>query len=122
MPAALDYQPLIQKLLEKSKQERVGWSLSGGGRYPTEFRCVLGEGEEQYVFTIRKSATGYELEMWDGQGIEILKVLAEDQIIWTDESQETTFTLLGEIFELARRKALQVEPKLSYASRLLESL
>jgi hypothetical protein len=123
MPSSVDYQPLIQRLLDKSKEGKVAWEWPGGyGGYPTEFICSQGENDKPYTFTINQHDAAYTLSMTDSDGVEVFRVTGEEQVLWESEDQKRMYELLSELFELARRKALKVEQKVSYASEMLESL
>jgi hypothetical protein len=113
MPSTLDYTPVIEKLLDKSRQGRLPWE-------PYEyqqFRCTV----DQYTFTIRQRDSGYTLRMHDSDLNEIFSLNAEDEVVFTGESAKV-YNDLSELYELARRKALKVDEKLAGVSALLDKV
>ncbi len=58
--------------------------------------------------------------MKDSGGDLIFQIDAHAQIVFDDPEKEAMFSLLRDLFELARRKALAVEQKLAEVSALLD--
>lgn len=110
----LDYQPLLGKLLMKTRDGRVAWTATGFARFASSI--------EEYTFEISKSEDTFSLEMKDANSNEIFKVSAAEQIIVRDAGQQNLFESLGDLYEMARRRALQVEGKIATASELLDRI
>jgi hypothetical protein len=110
MPSTLDYAPVIEKLLDKSRQGRLPWE---SGQY-RQFRCTL----DQYTFAVSQTDSGYTLSMLDSDQNEIFSLGVQDEVVFTGESARL-YQDVGELYELARRKALKVDEKLAGVSALL---
>jgi len=113
MPSTLDYAPVVDRLLGKSRQGRLPWET---GEYQ-EFRCTV----DQYTFAIRQRDSGYTLRMHDSDQNEIFSLNAQDEVVFTSESAKA-YNDLSELYELARRKALKVDEKLAGVSALLDKV
>jgi hypothetical protein len=110
----LQYEPIIDKLLEKTKAGRVPWEDYG----QNEFRCDV----DQYKFHVWKFDDGYGLRMEDERQRVLFSVRAEEEIIYLQPEKERAFQLLSDLFELARRKALNVPDKLAGVAQLLDKI
>ena len=110
----LQYQPIVEKLLEKTRLGRVPWEDKG----TNDFRCDL----DQYKFTVSKSQDGYSLRMEDERGRVLFFLRADEEILFGDETAEQTFQALSDMYELARRKALNIPDKLAGATLLLDQI
>ena len=126
MVEPLDYQKILRKLLEKTKENRVDWHDQGGAY----FRCEL---DKRYEFRVGKNDEGYVLRMSDidaGSGIGsrigpdpiLLEIDVEEEIYYSDPLEKEKFELLSDLYELARRKALNVPEKLSKLEELLDRI
>jgi hypothetical protein len=110
----LQYQPIIEKLFEKTASGRVPWEENGQDK----FRCDL----DQYKFFVWRSDDGYGLRTEDEFQRVLFLVRAEEEIIYRDPEKERLFQLLSDMFELARRKALNVPDKLAGVAQLLDRI
>lgn len=110
----LQYQPIIEKLLEKTKRGRVSWEDHGSN----EFRCDL----DQYRFFIRRSDDSYILRMEDEFQRILFSLRAQEEIIYLDQEKGHLFEVLSDLYELARRKALNVTDKLAGVTELLDKI
>jgi hypothetical protein len=110
----LEYKPIIQKLLEKTKAGRVPWEEHEWDR----FRCTL----DEYTFFVWKTDDGYALSMEDMHHKRVFLAKAEEEIIFTQRDKEEMFELLSDLYELARRKALNIPEKLAGVSELLDNI
>src|SRR5260370_20107437 len=110
----LQYEPIIDKLLEKTKAGRVPWEDYG----QNGFQCDL----DQYKFRVWKSDDGYGLSMGDERQRTLFSLRAEEEIIWANPAKEHLFQSLSDLFELARRKALNVPDKLAGVAQLLDRI
>ena len=115
MVEALDSQPILDKLIRRSREGRVSWEVENR----TSFFCSV---EGQYTFQIAKYEDTYKLEMRDASNYEILSLSQSDQILFQNENERRLFESLSDLYEIARRKALQVEGKLATASDLLDRI
>jgi hypothetical protein len=83
------------------------------------FYCDL----DQYEFRVWKNETGYSFRMTDISGNPILlEVNVEEEIYYADSKKREYFTLISDLYELARRKALELPDKLSKVEALLDSI
>ncbi len=117
----LEYNAIIEKLLEKTRAGRVPWEDYGGN----EFRCDLSEdlpGGEKYTFEVSKSDDRYALTMRDSRYRAIFSVVAQEEIVYTDPAKEEIFDSLSELYELARRKGLHIPEKLANVVGLLDRI
>ena len=110
----LQYQPIIEKLLDKTKLGRVPWEDDG----VTGFRCDL----DEFGFFVWKFEDGYGLRMVDERQRQLFSVKAEEEILYGDDNKERLFELLSDIYELARRIALNVPDKLAGAAHILDRI
>ena len=115
-----EYRPVIQKLLEKTRQGRVQWQGGLGA-----FSCTIGSESNNLVkFTLSSTATrdiNYDvrfLVMDDASGNELFRIESND--LSTSIEEEEISNMISELYELARRHALKIEQKLELASTLLD--
>jgi len=125
-----EYKPIIDKLIEKTRQRRVEWTESLEG-----FKCTLGtpapkvgliaqlgsSHDQSFSFTIGvigRYDSGRVFTMLDEAGKELFRVVSND--LPTSPEEEEVSNLLEELYELARRQALKVDEKLGDALTLLE--
>jgi hypothetical protein len=113
MPSTLDYAPVIEKLLDKSRQGRLSWDKG----YLKDFRCTI----DQYTFVVSAADSGYGLSMLDSDQNEIFSLNLQDEVIFSGENRRL-FDEVSELYELARRKALKVDEKLAGVSELLDKV
>jgi hypothetical protein len=112
MPSTLEYLPVIEKLLGKSRQGRLPWETA----HYRQFRCTL----DQYTFAVSQTDSGYSLNMLDSDQNEIFSINVQDEVLFMKPENETLYNELTELYELARRKALKVDEKLAGVSALLD--
>lgn len=118
--APVDYDPIIERLLEKSEEGRVPWEK---GRYDGWFVCILEVGPGRvYTFQIEKAEDTFTLRMKDADGNEIFSVSAQEEVVFGPWEKQLLFNRLRDIFELARRKGLSVDQKLSEVASLLDAI
>lgn len=117
-----EYLPIINKLLEKTKEGRVQWQGALG-----TFSCKLGTDDAPILkFTLSSAATrdinfdARFLVMEDIKGNELFRIESND--LPTTAAEETLSSAINELYELARRQALKVGEKLELASSLLDSV
>lgn len=116
MVEPLEIQSILEKLREKTKAGRVPWregELKGLG----QFSCEL----ENYRFVVWKSEDTYGVRMEDADGRTIFFVKVEEEIVFTEEREEI-FSIVSDLYELARRKALNVPEKLASVAELLDRI
>lgn len=116
MPAPIDSETIIAKLLEKTEAGRVEWRSPAMGR---GFQCFL---DETYKFEIIKSGDIYTITMKDGSWNEIFVESIQEQLIYERDEDRRKFDMLRDLYELARRDALDVEKKVADVSNLLDKI
>jgi hypothetical protein len=135
MQATVEYEPIVKKLLEKSEQGRLNWVKAippeGAGwmvfkepgarpiRPPALFTCTV---EDEYKFESRRTEDGFELTMKDSEGDEVFSIAAEQAVLYDDPKKEELFNMLRDLYELARKKALNVDKKIATATGLLDKI
>ena len=114
MPAPIDYVPIIRKLLEKSDAGKLAWKQT----YDSDtFTCSV-EGD----FTLEVREFRYDgdphivLVMRDSGNSEIFRISA------SRDNRGDLASLLFEVFESARRVALDVDTKLNQLSTILDRI
>jgi hypothetical protein len=115
MQATIEYEPVVKKLLEKSEQGRLNWEKSRYGG----FYCEI---EGRYTFRSNETDNGYQLTMKDSEQDVIFSVTGEQAVVYDDPKKEELFNMLRDIFELARKKALNVDEKIATATGLLDRI
>jgi hypothetical protein len=115
MQAIVEYEPIVKKLLEKSEQGRLNWEKHGWGG----FVCTI---EGAYRFRSLKTDGYYELTMTDSQGDEMFSITGEQAVVYDDPKKEELFITLRDLYELARKKALNVDEKIATAVGLLDKV
>ena len=114
MVEPLQYKPIIEKLFKKTQADRVPWEAQGD----SVFHCQL----EEYRFSIRATKSGFSLTMKDSRYNEIFSVTIEEEIYFSDAEKQETFQMLSDLYELARRRALNVPEKLVGVAELLDRI
>lgn len=114
MPAALDYEPIITKLIEKSEQGRLAWE-----KRDWPFVCTV---DDQYTFESARDGDTYHLTMKDKAGEVIFTVSAEEEVVFRNREKMELLKKLRDVYELARRKAFNVDEKLASVSTLLDRI
>jgi hypothetical protein len=116
MQATVEYEPIVKKLLEKSEQGRLNWEKSPLGG----FFCEI---EGEYTFESKRIEDGYELTMDDSGGDVIFSSISgEEAIVYDDPKKEELFNMLRDLYEFARKKALNVDEKIATATGLLDRI
>src|SRR5258708_1985272 len=114
----LEYRNVLQKLRDKTLEGRVAWGTVW--RYRNRFECEL---DGRYKFAVWKDDDKYGVTMSESDGEDSLfSVEAEEQIRYPSEGKKEAYELLAEIFELARRSALDVPGKLATVANLLDKI
>jgi len=107
-------EPIIVKLLEKTRKGRVDWSEWGGG-----YRCSL---DDAYYFVISRVEDSVLLSMNDSLGKQIFQEIAREEIYYGDPRDQERVEMFRDLFELARRKALNADEKIANALSSLEKI
>ncbi len=116
MAEPLDYETITEKLLDKTQKGRVPWKAT----YASDmFFCTL---EGEYTFQLDKTAHIFSLTMRDKQRTHVFTVEANPKDMSGEAKAQRRYELLSELFELARRKSLDIEKKLGTASTLLDKM
>ena len=74
------------------------------------------------VDIVRRLEDCYYLTMFDAEGNEIFTASAEEEVVYDDTEKSEFVQKLARLFELARRKALDVVKKLSTAEKILDRI
>jgi hypothetical protein len=124
MVEPIDSRPILQKLLEKTQAGRVRWNLDLARTYPPRvprnvFFCDLEDGTR---FEVGTDDDVYWTRMLDSDANEIFSVHVQDEIIFGDGQKKNLFDLIRNLYDLARRKALDVDRKLAGAAAVLDKL
>jgi hypothetical protein len=114
MVEPLNTKPIVGKLLEKTRDGRVGWEARGGG-----YMCSL---DEEYFFLISRIEDSILLSMNDKMGNEIFQEVGREEIYYANPADQERFELLRDLFELARRKAVNADEKIADAFSSLEKI
>src|SRR6266478_8367416 len=112
MVEPLKTEPIITKLLEKTRQRRVEWSEWGGG-----YRCSL---DDTYYFVVSQVEDSFLFSMHDNLGKQIFQEIAREEIYYGDPRDQERVEKFRDLFELARRKALNADEKIANALSSLE--
>ncbi len=114
MVEPLNTKPIITKLLEKTRNGRVDWEKRGGG-----YMCSL---DNEYFFVISQVEDSILLSMNDKMGNEIFQEVAREEIYYADPRDQERVELFHDLFELARRKAVNANEKIAGAFSSLEKI
>lgn len=117
MPAPIDSEKIIAKLLEKTEAGRIAWEGFGSGG--KSFRCSL---EDKYKFEITRNDDIYTIAMKDEYWNEIFVESIQEELIYPRAGDKAKFEMLQDLYEFARRSALDVEKKVADVSHLLDSV
>ncbi|SRR6266404_2349145 len=121
MAAITEYLPVISKLLEKTKDRKIEWK----GTYDsTTFICAL-EGEYSFEIEKAKSSGGNwyrKLTMKDREQGEVFVARAISPTSNSSAENDALFQTLDELYEQARRVALDVDKKVSDVSNILDKI
>jgi len=116
MSDVTEYSTVIQKLLERTRDGKVPWEVFSYG-----FRAMV----KSYEFRISKSEDRGDitvsLGMLDDQGHEIFEARLTDDPVTLGKYRQLV-SALQDLYELARRKALNVEEKIGEVSSLLDEM
>ncbi|HXJ93160.1 MAG TPA: hypothetical protein VMT20_09800 [Terriglobia bacterium] len=120
-PAPVNYEPVIERLLQRSEEGKVPWEKAGS--LDNEFVSTLEVGGGRtYRFHIKKVDGAYLLRMTDAEQNEIFSLSAEAEILFGPWQKQARLNQLREIFELARRKVFSVDQKLADVVSLLDAI
>jgi hypothetical protein len=120
MPNLNENVPLVAKLLAKTKEGKIDWK----GTYDQSvFICVL---DGQYTFELDKGKTaaglGFQKLIMKTGDEEVLTVRARSPTQSSPRQEDEMFELLGELYDSARRIALNIDQKLNAVSNILDNL
>ena len=115
-----EFLPLVIKLLAKTKDRKIDWK----GTYDSlTFICAL---EGEYSFEIEKgTASGSSLRiltMRDREQGEVFVLRATSPTPSSPPENDAIFQVLEELFENARRVALDIDKKVSEATNILDKI
>src|SRR6266849_5242027 len=103
----LKTEPIIMKLLDKTRKGRVEWSKWGDG-----YRCSL---DDEYYFVVSRVEDSFLLSMNDNVGNEIFQEIAREEIYYDDPRDQQRVEMFRDLLELARRKAVNADQKIANA-------
>jgi len=110
----LKTEPVIKKLLEKTRAGRVEWEKGNRG-----YRCSL---DDEYYFNISRVEDSFLFSMGDKMGDEIFQETAQEEIFYRDPGAQERVELFRDLYELARRKAVGAEGKIDNAMSSLDRI
>ena len=113
MVEPLNISPILEKLWEKTRQGKLPW-IEGDF---DSFSCEL---DAEYILEVFRRKDGYGLRMMDRYRKELAALKAEDELIFRDMERKQVFERLKDVYELARRQALNIPEKLATVSHLLD--
>jgi hypothetical protein len=116
-----EYVPLMSKLLEKTKERKIDWK---GTADDTTFICAL---EGQYSFEIAryKASSGIwyrKLTMRDKEQAEVFVARAYVPTPTSPSENDQLFQTLDNLYEYARRIALDIDQKVNDVSNILDKI
>ena len=117
MPSNSDFIPLVTKLLTRTRENKVVWK----GTYEADtFVCVL---EGGFTFQVERGASNSrKLEMTDSASATIFRMRAVEPDPETDQDNDQQWEPLEELWERARRAALDIDKKVNEASKILDKI
>jgi hypothetical protein len=119
MVEPLEYKEIIAKLVEKTKAGKLPWFELEGVR-SDQFYCDL---DNQYTFSVWKKDDTYGLNMKSQSSSTLLfSVQEQDDIYFSDLKRKEMFELLSDLYEVARRRALNLPDKLANVAELLDKI
>jgi hypothetical protein len=122
-PSPTSYEPVIERLLQRSEEGKLSWERAGAGALNDEFVSTLDFGAGRaYQFHIKKSDGAYVLRMTDAEQNEIFSLSADEKVVFGPWQKQVRFNQLREIFERARRKVFSVDQKLADVVSLLDAI
>jgi hypothetical protein len=110
----LKTEPIIVKLLEKTRKGRVDWIEWGNG-----YRCSL---DEVYYFVVSRVEDSFLLSMNDELNNQIFQEIAREELYYGDPRDQERVEMFRDLYELARRKALNADAKIADALSSLEKI
>jgi hypothetical protein len=121
MAAITEYLPVIAKLLDRTKARKIEWK---GTYESTTFICAL-EGEYSFEIEKRKFSGGnwfrsLTMKDKDGEMVFVAQAFAPDSE--TSIENDQLYTTLDELYEQARRIALDIDKKLTDVSEILDNI
>ena len=121
MASKTEFLPVITKLLEKSKEGKVDWK---GTFESSTFICAL---DGAYSFEVEKDRTQggmslRRLTMKDKNQEEVFVLRANTPTPQSSQENDQLWLVLDELFERARRIALDVDQKVSEVNKILDKI
>jgi hypothetical protein len=116
-----EYLPIITKLLAKTKAGRVEWK---GTFDSTTFICAL-EGEYSFEVERGKNSSGVwfcKLTMRDSSAADIFVLRAFAPTQTSSQQNDETYQVLDDVYDSARRIALDIDKKLADVSDILDKI
>ena len=110
-----EYVAFAQKLLDKTEVGKVPWQATYDAAV---FVAVL----DEYSCEIRNERAGYTLTMKDKADIEMFSLTGYTPTVDTSPAVDRIHNLLEELYERARRTALDIDKKVAKASSFLDKL
>jgi len=114
---------LIGQLLAKTKEGKLPWTT---GFEDGQFKTMLPDGELAFVIQVKGEVRKFL--MLDGRQEVILdetvpfSETVADNINYGDDKREKLYEAIGELQEIARSQALQVDDKLARAEKILAAI
>jgi len=114
MPAPIDTESIIRKLLQKTEVGKIEWTADG-----RTFNCSL---DDKFRFEITKKEDIYTIKMQDERWNEIFTESIQEEIFFKNDQTRRKFEMLRDLYEMARRIAFDVDNKLAGVSELLDRI
>jgi hypothetical protein len=110
---------LAKQLVEKTEEKKLTWTV---GDIPSRFAVNIGNGFEFTIYTLAPDWLGILVQ--DNGGLELLRAEVESnpQYGYSSPIEAQLSKVLENLYDLARRSALDVDRKVLAVKGLLESL
>jgi hypothetical protein len=120
MPTDIDFLPIIEKLLARTREGKVAWK----GTYDSNaFLSVI---EGGFAFQIENTTVNAfesrRLTMTDPTSETVFKIRVTEPTQDTTQDNDKIFRVLEELWESARRAALDIDKKITEVSRILDNI
>jgi hypothetical protein len=114
-----EYLPIVIKLLERTREQKLEWQVQGVDR----FECVLNESRQSaFKFSLSaiesRGGPSVFLYMFDSSGHQIFVINSLG--LPTNPEEEKLSDTLVDLYRHVRRKALKIDEKLRMAEDLLD--
>jgi len=121
MPDVDTYLPVVSKLLQRTSEGKIEWK----GTYESSIFICAVEGE--FSFEIERTQTtrgawARRFTMKDAAGEEVFVMRAISPTSETSHENDKRWEMLDDLYERARRIALNIDKKVADVSKVLDSM